>query len=388
MTLAAFTGRETFDPVPSVAVLGSLELSTVAEPPQGTTLGIFVSPGGDLPEDSPLDWKGLAAVGFEAKKGQTVPLPTKDGRLILAGLGEGDLDANGLRDAAAAISRATSQVAEIAIALPGILGAQLEGQLAVEGVTLARYRYDALKSQPTVTPLSTLTLVGDDAEAVAEGAERGRAMAEATTISRDLANTPPALLTATQMAEVAIRLGAERGLDIEVYDEDDLKSMACGGMLGVNAGSTEPPRMIKMVFEPEGGADATLSLVGKGIMYDAGGLALKPADPVHAAMKNDMSGAGAILGTMVNLGRLGCPNKVVAFLCCTDNRPSGSAIAMGDVLTVRGGTTVEVANTDAEGRLVMADGLVLATEEPTDAIVDIATLTGAAMRTMGTEIAV
>jgi leucyl aminopeptidase len=105
-------------------------------------------------------------------------------------------------------------------------------------------------------------------------------------------------------------------------------------------------------------------------------------------MKNDMSGAGAILGAMVNLARLGCTNKVVGYLCCTDNRPSGSAIAMGDVLMIRGGTTVEVANTDAEGRLVMADGLVLATEEPTDAIVDIATLTGAAMRALGTEIAV
>ena len=388
MTLAAFTGRETFDPVPSVGVLASLELNALAEPPTGTTLGIFVSPGGDLPKHSPLDWNGLAAVGFEAKMGQTVPLPTDDGRLILAGLGDGNLDANGLRDAAAAISRATSQVAEIAIELPGVLPAAEEAQLAVEGVTLARYRYDALKSKPTVTAVSTLTLVGGDAAAIAEGAERGRAMAEATTISRDLANTPPALLTAAQMADVAVRLGAERGLEVEVFDEDDLKAMACGGMLGVNAGSTEPPRLIKITFEPEDGGEATLSLVGKGIMYDAGGLALKPADPVHAAMKNDMSGAGAILGTMVNLGRLGCANKVVAFLCCTDNRPSGSAIAMGDVLAVRGGTTVEVANTDAEGRLVMADGLVLATEEPTDAIVDIATLTGAAMRTMGTEIAV
>jgi leucyl aminopeptidase len=388
MTLAAFTGRETFDPVPSVVVLAALDLDVLSEPPPGTTLGILVGPGGELPESSPLDWDGLTSVGFEAKRGQTVPLPTADGRIILAGVGEGELDANGQRDAAAAISRATSQVAEIAIRLPGVLPAAEEAQLAVEGVTLARYRYDALKSKPTVTPISSLTLVGEDTEAIAGGAERGRAMAEATTISRDLANTPPALLTAAQMADVAVRLGAERGVEVVVYGEDELKAMACGGMLGVNAGSTEPPRMIKMTFEPEGGGGATLSLVGKGIMYDAGGLALKPADPVHAAMKNDMSGAGAILGTMVNLGRLGCPNKVVAFLCCTDNRPSGSAIAMGDVLTVRGGTTVEVANTDAEGRLVMADGLVLATEEPTDAIVDIATLTGAAMRTMGTEIAV
>ena len=189
------------------------------------------------------------------------------------------------------------------------------------------------------------------------------------------------------MADVARRLGADRGLEVEVFGKDELVEMECGGMLGVNAGSTEPPQMVKLTYEPEGDAGATLSMVGKGIMYDAGGLALKPADPVHAAMKNDMSGAGAILGAMANLGRLGCENKVIGYLCCTDNRPSGSAIAMGDVLTIRGGTTVEVANTDAEGRLVMADGLVLATEEPTDAIIDIATLTGAAMRALGTEIA-
>jgi leucyl aminopeptidase len=259
--------------------------------------------------------------------------------------------------------------------------------MVVEGILLARYRYDALKTKTSVSPVTSLTLVTGDTDEVTQGAERGIALSEATAIARDLANTPPALLTATQMADVAKRLGGERGLEVEVFDKEALIEMGCGGMLGVNAGSTEPPQMIKLTYTPEGDASATLSLVGKGIMYDAGGLALKPADPVHAAMKNDMSGAGAILGAMVNLGRLGCGNKVIGYLCCTDNRPSGSAIAMGDVLTIRGGTTVEVANTDAEGRLVMADGLVLATEEPTDAIVDIATLTGAAMRALGTEIA-
>jgi leucyl aminopeptidase len=122
-------------------------------------------------------------------------------------------------------------------------------------------------------------------------------------------------------------------------------------------------------------------------MYDAGGIALKPADEVHATMKNDMSGAGAILAAMLQLQALGCKTAVTGYLMCTDNRPSGTSIAMGDVLTVYGGKTVEVKNTDAEGRLVMADALVMATEEKTDAIVDIATLTGAAMRALGTQIA-
>ena len=122
-------------------------------------------------------------------------------------------------------------------------------------------------------------------------------------------------------------------------------------------------------------------------MYDSGGIALKPGDEVHAQMKNDMSGAAAILAAMAQLADLGCTSQVTGFLMCTDNMPSGTAMALGDVITIRGGTTVEVINTDAEGRLVMADALVLATEEPIDAIVDIATLTGACMRALGTQVA-
>jgi leucyl aminopeptidase len=122
-------------------------------------------------------------------------------------------------------------------------------------------------------------------------------------------------------------------------------------------------------------------------MYDSGGIALKPGDEVHAQMKNDMSGAAAVLGAMAFLKDLGCPTTVTGWLMCTDNMPSGTAMALGDVITMRGGTTVEVVNTDAEGRLVMADAIVLATEEDHDAIVDIATLTGACMRALGTEVA-
>jgi leucyl aminopeptidase len=145
--------------------------------------------------------------------------------------------------------------------------------------------------------------------------------------------------------------------------------------------------MIKLTYRPHGEASGRLALVGKGIMYDSGGIALKPGDEVHAQMKNDMSGAAAILAAMAELGDLGCTAQVTGWLMCTDNMPSGTALALGDVITMRGGTTVEVINTDAEGRLVMADALVLATEEQHDAIVDIATLTGACMRALGTQIA-
>ena len=173
-----------------------------------------------------------------------------------------------------------------------------------------------------------------------------------------------------------------------MFDKDALVELGCGGLLGVNQGSAEPPRMVKLTYRPTSGEPTgRLTLVGKGIMYDSGGIALKPGDEVHAQMKNDMSGAAAILAAMAELGDLGCPTQVTGFLMCTDNMPSGTALALGDVITMRGGTTVEVINTDAEGRLVMADALVLATEEPTDAIVDIATLTGACMRALGTQVA-
>ena len=164
--------------------------------------------------------------------------------------------------------------------------------------------------------------------------------------------------------------------------------MGCGGLLGVNSGSGEPARMIKLTYTPTAKRPrGHLGLVGKGIMYDAGGISLKPSDAMHAAMKLDMSGSAAILGAMSTLRDLGCKTAVTGWLMCTDNMPSGTATRLGDVLTMRGGKTVEVINTDAEGRLVMADGLVLAVEDGVDAVVTVATLTGAAMRTFGTAMA-
>jgi leucyl aminopeptidase len=173
-----------------------------------------------------------------------------------------------------------------------------------------------------------------------------------------------------------------------VYDRQALIAMGCGGVLGVNAGSGEEPRVVKLTYEPDaslGAPNGHLALVGKGIMYDAGGISLKPSDAMHAAMKLDMSGAATIVAAMSALRDLRCRTRVTGFLMCTDNMPSGTALRLGDVLTIRGGTTVEVVNADAEGRLVMSDGIVLSTELGPDAIVTIATLTGAAMRTFGTE---
>jgi leucyl aminopeptidase len=156
-------------------------------------------------------------------------------------------------------------------------------------------------------------------------------------------------------------------------------------MIAVNQGSTEPPRMVKFTYSPRNPV-GHLTLVGKGVMYDSGGISLKPSDGMHALMKLDMSGAAAVFGAMTALKGLRCKAKVTGFLMCTDNMPSGSAMKLGDVLTFRNGKTAEIHNTDAEGRLVLADGLSLAVEEQPDAVVDIATLTGACVVALGQKI--
>jgi leucyl aminopeptidase len=171
-----------------------------------------------------------------------------------------------------------------------------------------------------------------------------------------------------------------------VFNKDALMQLGCGGILGVNRGSVEPPRMVKLTYSPKN-PNGHLALVGKGITYDSGGISLKPSDAFHQVMKMDMSGAAAVLSSMSALKALRCKTKVTAFLMCTDNMPSGSAVKLGDVLTMRNGKTVEVHNTDAEGRLVLADGLSMAVEEEPDAIVDIATLTGAALVALGPSVA-
>jgi leucyl aminopeptidase len=171
-----------------------------------------------------------------------------------------------------------------------------------------------------------------------------------------------------------------------VLDEAAIKRLKLGGLLGVNRGSTNPPRFVKLEYVPAKRAKGNLALVGKGVTFDSGGLSLKPADGMET-MKTDMSGAAAVLSAMSVLGAAGCPIKVTGYIPLTDNMPSGSAVKPGDVLRIRNGKTVEVLNTDAEGRLILADALSLAVEDGPEAIVDLATLTGACMVALGPDIA-
>jgi leucyl aminopeptidase len=387
------TDTGTFSPTPSLAREGQRTITAASSPPKSATVvGYLVGADGQVPGEVGLARRRLTAAGFAGEVGQTLVVPSADGPARVAvGIGAArELDVAALRNAGAAFARAAGAHSQLAITLAGADGvdADVAAQAIVEGVLLARYRYESLRQAPKGKALGRLTVVSGERAAASAGVQRGRCFAAVTALARDLANTPHSHLNASRLADVASELGPTRGLQVDVFDKDALVEMGCGGLLGVNQGSAEPPRMIKLTYLPETGEPSgRLAFVGKGIMYDSGGLALKPGDEVHAQMKNDMSGAAAVLAAMSALAELGCRSQVTGYLMCTDNMPSGTAMALGDVITMRGGTTVEVVNTDAEGRLVMADALVLATEEPVDAIVDIATLTGACMRALGTQVA-
>jgi leucyl aminopeptidase len=332
----------------------------------------------------------MIAAGFEGKPGQTLVVPSATGPTQIAvGIGDDRVTAAGLRNAAAAVVRAAGTRRSIATTLADLDGVDAAdaAQAVVEGASLAAYRYHGLKTEPAPAGLQELTLVvGERRTAGATtGGQRGSITATAASLARDLANTPPAHLTARMLADKAVALGSANGLAVEVFNRDQLVAMGCGGMVGVNKGSVEPPRVVRLTYTPRN-PRGHLVLVGKGVMFDSGGLSLKTNDGMKT-MKMDMSGAAAVLAAMTTLKPLRCKAAVTGYMMCTDNLPSGSALNVGDVLTFRNGKTAEIHNTDAEGRLVLADGLSLGAEAKPDAIVDIATLTGAVMGALGLKMA-
>ncbi|HYN33356.1 MAG TPA: leucyl aminopeptidase [Ilumatobacteraceae bacterium] len=373
-----------FDPVPSLTTVPAITVDIAPVAPAGIDLLVrLVSTHDDAPFG--YDTAALRRAGFTATTGSS-HVVAGDPATVIVGTGDGALDLASARDVGAAIAHAVPAATSVAIETGDIDAEVAQG--LIEGIILARYSWDALRAEPARTQVEAITLVSSS-DAVAAGARRGHLKAFATAVSRDLANTPPAHLTAVRWANIAERVAASFGLGVEVHDRDWLLAERCGGIIAVNGGSDEEPRLITLTYQPDEAVanGRHVVLVGKGLTYDSGGLAIKPGDVVHAMMKNDMAGAGAVFAAMLVLRDLQVPTKVTAHLMCTDNMPSGTAMKMGDVITHRDGTTVEVLNTDAEGRLVMADAIVMGTEIDPDAIIDVATLTGACMRALGTDIA-
>jgi leucyl aminopeptidase len=330
----------------------------------------------------------LAEAGFEGKAGETLAVPARGlaaKAVVLVGVGDGaKLDVDGVRRAAAAVARRASKVASVATTLLDVLPDADRASVAqaiAEGAALGAYQFLKYKQDPKPSVLERFVVLGKGGASVNKALERGATVARAVCWARDLVNEPAGALSPSDLADQATAMAKRAGLKIKVLDEVACAKEGLGGLLGVAAGSSQPPRLIKLEYAPAG-ARGTVALVGKGITFDSGGLSLKTAEGMET-MKTDMSGAAAVLATMSVLSELGVKTRVLAFVPTTENMPGGKAIKPGDILKIRNGKTVEVLNTDAEGRLILADGLSLASEEKPDAVVDVATLTGACVVALG-----
>jgi leucyl aminopeptidase len=373
----------------------------------GPRLAADVTPlAPDLSVPTSLDAEWCTRHGFTGKVGQTVTAHTASASggagpdVLLVGIGSatgltGDAGLESLRRIGASFVRTVGKGAAAAFLLPAGPPAEAVAAAVAEGACLGSYRYDEFRTGEQTDGLGALRLAvpAGDVGPVAAGAFRGARLAESVGLARDLVNEPPSSLTPTSFADFFLQRFADiPQLSVEVWDEDRIAEEKLGGLLGVARGSSEPPRLVRVDYRPTDpleidGRVPHLYLVGKGITFDSGGLSLKTAAGMET-MKTDMGGAAAVMGAMDAAAALGAPIRITALTPLTENMPGGSAIKPGDVLTTRKGKTIEVLNTDAEGRLVLSDGLTLAAESEPDAIIDLATLTGAAVVALGKEIAV
>ncbi|MGN7191351.1 MULTISPECIES: leucyl aminopeptidase [unclassified Curtobacterium] len=325
----------------------------------------------------------LATVGVTGAKDQLIRLPgtgVAAAGIALVGLGS-SVDVAAIRSAAGSAVRQLPHASSITLALPTDSAELVDA--ALEGAALGAYAFTRHKGAGTTGPTR-----GDQrievlapSDVPADATVRPAIVADAAALVRDLVNTAAGDLGPADVADVAVAQAEGLPLTVEVLDEHALEEQGFGGILGVGRGSERPPRLVVVRYQPEGAAKH-LALVGKGITFDTGGLSLKPAASM-LGMKTDMTGAATVLAATVAAARLGVDTRITAWLCLAENMPSGSATRPGDVLTLKNGKTVEVTNTDAEGRLVLGDGIAAASLEQPDAIVDVATLTGAQVVALG-----
>jgi len=306
---------------------------------------------------------------------------------LLVGLGKKkDTTLDTLRTAAsvAANTLRAAGAKMIAIELPQELDTTLAAQAAVEGALLGTYQYTQYKTQKRdeIKELAGIAIIaGKDTEAAKKGAGIGQTIADSCNYVRDLQNTPSSDLTPALFAQAATKLAKEQGLKCVILDKQQLMKQGFGGIVGVGRGSSAEPRMVTLEYAPKG-AKKSIAIVGKGITFDSGGISIKPSSKM-GDMKFDMSGAANVLGIMKNANALKLPIRVIGILCLAENMPDGGAYKPGDVVTTKNGKTIEIDNTDAEGRVVLADGLYHATTFKPDVIIDMATLTGAAVVALG-----
>ncbi len=330
-------------------------------------------------EDGSLPWKQITAQGFTGKLGESAMIMVDGAVRCLVGMGDGDrVDADAWRRIGATFVRAAKRAKVVSIAVTAVT----DIETLAEGIILGFYDYTEFKSEPVKETLKTVSLVGTTSKKSAAAVAKGVAIAEAVNQARDLVNEPGGSLTPERFANEAKRLARQPGLSIKVLGMTEIKKAKLGGLLGVNRGSDLPPRLVEMSYKCSTPGAPTIALVGKGITFDSGGLSIKTSAGM-TTMKCDMGGGAAVIAAMSALPALKPEVNVKAWVPMTDNMLGGDATRLGDVLKIRNGKTVEILNTDAEGRLVLADGLSLASEAKPDAVIDLATLTGAAVVGLG-----
>lgn len=337
--------------------------------------------------------EAAGSLGATGKAGEVTVLPgagiAKAPLIATVGLGSPSAGAppqevaEALRRAMGAAVRSVARSRRLAILVDPAEPDDVEA--AALGALLGAYSFTAFRGVGTTPPSTTvasIAILANNREAsLRQAISRAAIIADAVYAARDLVNTPPSALAPAGIAQAALDAASERDIDVEILDETDLSERGYGGITAVGQGSANPPRLVSMRYTP---ADpvASLAFVGKGITFDSGGLSLKPPKAMET-MKCDMSGAAAVIAAVTAIARLELPVAVTGWLPTAENMPSGHAQRPGDVITIYGGRTVEVLNTDAEGRLILADALVRAAEEEPDLIVDAATLTGAAVVALG-----
>jgi leucyl aminopeptidase len=368
----------------------------------GLAIGLFEDDGALSDELATLDEKLsgtlkelMAEAEFKGKDGSSVATRVGSGsavrKLILVGLGKAEgLKLDSLRRAAAAIARLAKKekCKTLGISLPMWHdNAALTAQTIVEGAELALYKDTRFKSEAdengfAIEQIALLGL-GDQTAAIA----RARQIASGVFLARELVAAPANYVTPITLAETAEAIAHEHGLAIEILEREDCEKLGMGAFLGVAQGADLPPKFIHLTYTPDGKPRRKLAIIGKGLTFDSGGLNIKGAGSGIEMMKTDMGGAGAMLGAAKAIAQIKPDVEVHFISAATENMISAHAIHPGDILTASNGKTIEINNTDAEGRLTLADALVFAEKLGVDAIVDLATLTGACVIALGDEIA-
>jgi leucyl aminopeptidase len=307
-------------------------------------------------------------------------------RVLLAGAGKRDkFDATEMRRVAGTALRLLKgkSVKNIAIALEGHAVARDFAAAAVEGALLGDFEPDRHKTGNDKKSMTSFSVAAPAFDGLAAAVEQGRILGESANFTRDMVNEPANLLTPARMVEAARAMASEQALEIEVLDREAMQKLGMGSLLGVAIGSAEPPYLIVLRYKPaKAEGSAHLGLVGKGVTFDTGGISIKPADGMEK-MKYDMAGGAAMMGAMRALAQLKPSVPVSAYIPCVENMPGSRAQRPGDIVTAMSGKTIEVINTDAEGRLILADAITYARKQGCTHLVDAATLTGAIVVALG-----